>query len=177
METKVQIPEGVTAKIDGPVLTATGPKGELTRTFRYPKVSMKISGNELKVSSPADDRRTKAVVFTWGAHTRNIFTGVTKGWNASMKAVYSHFPMKINVEDNKLVIQNFLGERKPRLAKIPENVTVEVKKDDITVTGLDKELVGQTCSRIEICSRITKRDRRIFQDGIYVTQKTVAAEE
>ncbi|NCN38848.1 MAG: 50S ribosomal protein L6, partial [Candidatus Aenigmarchaeota archaeon] len=86
-----------------------------------------------------------------------------------MKIVYSHFPITVKVEGNKILVGNFIGEKIPRVARIIGDAKVEVKGQDIIITGLNKEDVGQTMSSIEQICRITKFDRRIFQDGVYFT--------
>ncbi len=101
----------------------------------------------------------------------NMMHGVSKGFEYKMKTVFSHFPIKTAVEGEEFVIQNFLGERAPRRAKILEGVTVEAKGDDVTVTGINKENVGQTVANIERATKVKKRDIRIFQDGVYRTSK------
>jgi large subunit ribosomal protein L6 len=62
-----------------------------------------------------------------------------------------------------------LGEKVPRIANILGDTKVEVNGQDIVLTGTNKEDVGQTCANIEQACRISKYDRRIFQDGIYKT--------
>lgn len=69
------------------------------------------------------------------------------------------------------MIQNFLGERYPRKAEILETVKVEVKGEIITVTGIDKEKVGQTAANIERATKVKNRDIRVFQDGIYIVKR------
>jgi len=76
--------------------------------------------------------------------------------------------MKVTVDENQVTIGNFLGEKIPRRAKILEDVKVTLDKDFLIVEGLNKEKAGQTAANIEKATRITKRDRRIFQDGIYM---------
>jgi large subunit ribosomal protein L6 len=88
-----------------------------------------------------------------------------------MKTVFSHFPIKTSVEDNKFVIQNFLGERAPRNAVILDGVNVEVKGEDVTVSGIDREKVGQTVANIERATSVKRRDIRVFQDGVYRISK------
>ncbi|PIN72255.1 50S ribosomal protein L6, partial [Candidatus Woesearchaeota archaeon CG10_big_fil_rev_8_21_14_0_10_45_5] len=66
---------------------------------------------------------------------------------------------------------NFLGERKARTMKIPAGVKVTVDASTITVEGADKEITSQTAARMEQICIIKNRDRRIFQDGIYITEK------
>ena len=60
-----------------------------------------------------------------------------------------------------------MGEKKPRVAKILDGVSVEIKGDLILVKGIDKEKVGQTVANIELATRVKNRDVRVFQDGIY----------
>ena len=101
-----------------------------------------------------------------------MIKGVTSGFKYHLKALYSHFPMTLKQEGNELVVNNYFGERVPRRAKILPGVKVEIKnKVEITVSGSDKELVGQTAANIERCATVKNRDRRVFQDGIYLLNK------
>jgi len=177
MEKTVTVPEGVEVAKEGNFIVIKGPKSELRRVLVHPKVSFKVSGNTVKIASEQDRRKENAVVGTWAAHIKNMIVGVTSGWKGKLKIVCSHFPVKVNVEGNKVIIQNFLGEKKPRTAQIPEGVKVEIKKDEIIVSGPDKELVGNTCGNIELATRVTGRDRRVFQDGIYILGKPQPAGE
>ncbi|MFQ5648224.1 MAG: 50S ribosomal protein L6 [Candidatus Aenigmatarchaeota archaeon] len=170
-EKTVTVPDGVSVAKEGDFIVLRGPKGELKRILQHPKVSFEVSGNAVRIASKTDRRKEIAVVGTWAAHIKNMATGVVSGWEGRLKVMCSHFPVKVNVEGDRIVIQNFLGERKPRAAKIPEGVKVEVKKDEIIVSGLDKETVGNTCGNIELVTRVTGRDRRVFQDGIYIVGK------
>ena len=108
---------------------------------------------------------------TFVAHINNMIEGLTEGFEYKMKTVFSHFPIKTSVDGDEFVIQNFLGERSPRKAKIIEGVTVEAKGDDVTVTGIDKETVGQTVANIERATKVKYRDVRVFQDGVYLVSK------
>jgi large subunit ribosomal protein L6 len=88
-----------------------------------------------------------------------------------MKVVYSHFPIQLKAVSGELVINNFLGERKPRSAKILEGTKVEIGKDEVLVKGINKESVGQTMANIEQATRVRGFDIRVFQDGIYLVEK------
>ncbi|MCK4332660.1 MAG: 50S ribosomal protein L6, partial [Thermoplasmatales archaeon] len=59
----------------------------------------------------------------------------------------------------------------PRKAKILENVKVETMGDNVTVSGIDKEKVGQTAANIERSTKVKHRDIRVFQDGVYLISK------
>ena len=116
-------------------------------------------------------KKQKALTGTFVAHINNMIKGVTEEFEYKMKTVFSHFPIKTSVEGNEFVIQNFLGERAPRKAKILDGVTIEAKGDDITIRGIDKEKVGQTTANIERATIVRNRDIRVFQDGVYRTSK------
>ena len=102
----------------------------------------------------------------------NMVKGVTEGFTYTLKALYSHFPMTLAVKGNQFVVNNYFGERVPRHANILPGVEVKVQnKTEVVVSGLDKEAVGQTAANIERCTTVKKRDRRVFQDGIYLIDK------
>ncbi|MGB1355513.1 MAG: 50S ribosomal protein L6 [Poseidonia sp.] len=169
IEHSVTIPEGVTANIseDG-VVTITGPKGSLNRAFQSKVINLFEDGNGLIVRVDLPRRKQRALAGTWNAHLNNMVKGVTDGFTINLKAFYSHFPMTMQANGNTFTVNNYFGERVPRTAKILDNVEVKVSnKTEITVTGIDKEAVGQTAANIERCTTVKNRDRRVFQDGIY----------
>ena len=168
---QITIPEGVTASFEQDTLTIKGEKGEISRVFSYPKINLSVNSNIVEIASKNVRKKEKALIGTFVAHIKNMAKGVTVGFEYKMKTVFSHFPIKTSVENDEFVIQNFLGERAPRKAKILEGVTVEAKGEDVTVTGIDKEKVGQTVANIERATKVKKRDIRVFQDGIYRTSK------
>ena len=173
IEHSVTIPEGVTANIseDG-VVTITGPKGSLNRSFQSDVVNLLEDGNGLIVRVDLPRRKQRALAGTWNAHLNNMVKGVTDGFTYNLKAFYSHFPMTMAVKGDTFTVNNYFGERVPRTAKILNNVDVKVSnKTEITVTGIDKEAVGQTAANIERCTTVKNRDRRVFQDGIYLLNK------
>jgi large subunit ribosomal protein L6 len=87
-----------------------------------------------------------------------------------MKIVYSHFPIKTHVKDNELIIENFLGEKLPRRAKIVGDTKVKISGDQIILTGTNIELIGQSMANIEHATEIKNYDPRVFQDGIYLVE-------
>ena len=97
--------------------------------------------------------------------------GVTDGFEYHMKIVFAHFPMTVKVNKDVVVIDNFLGERHPRTAKVVGSAKVVVKGDEVTITGINKEHVGQTMANLEQATKIKGRDPRVFQDGIYLISK------
>ncbi len=169
---EIEIPDNIEVSIEGKIIHMKGEKGSLSKMLSHPKMAIKVNNKIVELSfSKSTHRKEKALLGTFKAHIRNMIKGVTEGFEYKMKTVYSHFPIKTSVEGNEFIIQNFLGERAPRKAKILENVTVETKDDDITVSGIDKEKVGQTVANIERATRVKNRDVRVFQDGVYLISK------
>jgi large subunit ribosomal protein L6 len=100
-----------------------------------------------------------------------MFHGVTEGWEYELEVFYSHFPMQVSVEGDEVVIENFLGERAPRRTTIHGDTEVDVDEETVTVRGPDIEAVGQTAADIEQLTRVQDKDVRVFQDGVYITNK------
>lgn len=168
---EVEIPEGVTVEINGSLVKVKGPKGEVERELSYPGVKIFTEDGKVVVYKDFPRRKDIAIARTFSAHIANMIKGVTKGFTYKLKVVYSHFPITVKVQGDKVYIENFLGEKAPRIAEILPGVTVKVMGGEIIVEGIDKEKVGQTAANIEQATRITGRDRRVFQDGIYIVEK------
>jgi large subunit ribosomal protein L6 len=173
MKEEVKIPAGVQVTIEGKTVHVKGPKGSMSRLLSHPLIELSVKDNVVSISCRQSTvrRKEKALLGTFKAHLKNMIKGVTQGYECSMKTVFSHFPIKNSVEGNHLLIQNFLGERSPRRAEILENVKVEVKDESITLSGIDKEKIGQTAANIERATKVKNRDIRVFQDGIYIIKK------
>jgi len=169
---EVLIPEKVTVEVDGRMVKVKGEKGSLQRTFAMPH-GMKIEKAEGKVtvSSDSERRKTKAVVGTITAHIRNMMDGVAKGYTYRLRVCYSHFPITVKVEKDKVLVQNFLGGRTPKVAQILGDVQVKVEGSDVIVSGIDVDKVSQTAANIEQACRIVGFDKKRFQDGVFIIQK------
>ncbi|RLG21903.1 50S ribosomal protein L6 [Candidatus Micrarchaeota archaeon] len=166
---EIEIPEGTEIEVKGNLVRVKGPKGELEKAMDLKFIKIKKEGQKLQVEET--QKRAKAMAGTVAAHIKNLIKGVNSGFAYKLKVCYSHFPITVTVEGDKVVIKNFLGERAPRFAKILDGVTVEVKGQEITVSSIDIEKAGQTAANIEQAARVKGRDIRVFQDGIYITEK------
>ncbi len=178
----IPIPEGVNVTIDRRIVKVAGPKGELTRELWYPRLHIDVAdtdnGPAVVIKSDSSRKNIKAMAGTYRSHINNMIIGTNEGFFYKLKVLHAHFPMQVALtkEGNALSISNFLGERKPRVARVMEGVNVEIKGKgaEIVITGIDKEAVGQTTANIEQTTRIKGYDPRVFQDGIYLVEKGVA---
>ena len=168
---EVEVPEGVEVTVEGNTVRVKGPRGELERELKYPGVKIFTEDGKVVVYKEFPRKKDIAIARTFKAHIANMIKGVTEGFTYKLKVVYSHFPMTVKVRGDEVVIENFLGEKNPRRAKILPGVTVKVMGQEIIVESIDKEKAGQTAANIEQATRITKWDRRVFQDGIYIVEK------
>jgi len=171
IEERVAIPNGVTVSIDGAKVSVKGEKATHERVLAHPKVKIRVEGDEAVISCVLPRVREKAMVGTFAAHIANMIEGVTNGFEYEMKMVHSHFPMKTSVKGDRFIIENFIGERAPRKAKILGDTKITVKGSDVVLTGTDLEKVSQTAANIEYATKIWGFDTRVFQDGIYITKK------
>ena len=167
----ITIPPEVKVEKSGDEVIVSGPKGDLRRQFVHPRLQIEVKGDKVSVYCEFPRKEEKALVGTWAAHINNMIKGVTEGFEYHMKLVYSHFPVKISVKGDTFVIENFLGEKKPRTAKILEGVKVNIDKDIVKISSIDKEKAGQTAANIERATKIKGYDIRVFQDGIYIIKK------
>ncbi len=166
------IPKDVTVEIISNEIIAKKSNNEVRKKLIYNKeIKIEIINEKFKVSSKSDKRKIKAQVGTIIAHTKNIVNGVIEGYTYKMKIIYSHFPVTIKIENNKIMINNFLGERIPRISKIVGSTQVKIEKQDVTITGRNLEEVSQTAANLEQTCRIVGYDKKVFQDGIYITSK------
>ncbi len=165
----MDLPEGVSAAVQENRLTVKGPKGELSRAFDGKRVRVVVDGQKVEVApvSKKPTRDEQALSGTIAAHLRNMAKGVTDGYEVRLQLVYSHFPVSVEIKGSDIFIKNFLGEKRPRAVKVRGAARVVVKGQDITVSGVDKEDVGQTANNLISATGVGHRDERIFQDGIY----------
>jgi large subunit ribosomal protein L6 len=171
MEYKVPMPQTVECSLVDGTITVKGAKGETKRKFVFPKIAITKEGTDIVFRSKKPTKREKAAIFTTEAHLKNMFKAAAEGCMYKLKICSGHFPMKVAYKNNVLEVKNFMGETVPRTLKIKPGVNVELKEPEIIVTATDLELAGQTAASIEQLTRRTNFDRRIFQDGIYITVK------
>jgi len=184
MRVELEIPDEVTVETDHLDVTVSGPEGTVSRRLWYPDVTVEVDESDpsetdrdgeavdvVVIASENDDAKTSATVGTFESHIRNAFHGVREGWEYEMEVFYSHFPMQVRVEGDDVVIENFLGEKAPRRTPIHGATEVSVDEEVVVLTGPDKEDVGQTAADIEQLTKVSGKDTRVFQDGVYITKK------
>ena len=173
----IKIPEGVEVKVEGRVVTVKGEKGILTRDFSHAPISIRLEEDTVKVQANWPRKGEAALVGTVCSHVQNMITGVTKGFTYKLKIVFSHFPISVKVKEKTVAIENFTGERSPRIAEIMGDAKVLVKGEDIVVQGVSLEDVSQTATNIERSTKVKRKDPRVFLDGLYIYERLEGMEQ
>ncbi|HYB93073.1 MAG TPA: 50S ribosomal protein L6 [archaeon] len=170
-ERVIDIPEGIEATVDGRTVKIRGPQGELERNFSSAPITIIKKNDKIIVETFWPRKKEAAIVGAVSTHIKNMITGVTKGFTYKLKIIFAHFPASVKTDGKNVLIENFSGEKHPRVAKIVGDVRVTIKEDDILIQGINLEDVSQTATNIERATKIKNKDPRVFLDGIYVYEK------
>jgi large subunit ribosomal protein L6 len=139
----VSVPKGVQIDIKGLTVKVKGPKGELSRTFSTP-MAIAMEGADLVVSRPTDAPAVRALHGTTRALIQNMVTGVNQGFSKAL--VVEGVGYRAEMKGKQLVMA--LGYSHPVPVDPPDGISfaVDDKTKTITVSGIDKELVGQVAA-------------------------------
>jgi large subunit ribosomal protein L6 len=145
----ILVPKGVTITIDGATVKVKGPKGELSQTLR-PEITVKQDGEKLLVARNSEDRFVRSLHGMSRTLVANMVHGVTTGFTRTLEIVGVGY--RGAIEGKKLVLQ--LGYSHPVEIDAPPGVefALDKKATTITITGHDKQVLGDLCADI--------RDRR-----------------
>ena len=139
----VKIEKGVEVKIDSGMIFVKGPKGELKKPL-VDLIDTKIENDEIIFTPKDEENKTKAL---WGlqrALVQNMVDGVNLGFSKKLELVGVGY--KANMQGKDLVLD--IGFSHSVTIPAPEGITFTAEKTNITVSGIDKELVGQTAASI-----------------------------
>ncbi len=168
MEITTELPEGYEAEYENGILTVEHQGETVGKKLDHALVDVEVNSQEVTFSTESDRRNVESILGSFSSHLENMIEGLEEPHVYRMKGVYAHFPMTIKQEGEKILIENFMGERAPREVEVMEGVDVSIDGDDIVLKGADKEKVGQTAARIEQECYKGDRDPRVFQDGVYI---------
>ena len=140
----VAIPAGVTVNVANGVISVKGPKGELKQSF-HDEIEIKVEGTEVILTTKNDAKQTNAYHGLYRSLISNMVKGVTDGFTKTL--VITGVGYRAEVKGKELVMN--LGYSSDYIAIIPEGLTVVATPDGkLTITGIDKQLVGEFSSQI-----------------------------
>ncbi len=166
---EVEIPQDVEVSIKNNEVEMK--KGDKEVKKKFYNVIVEKKENKIIVRTKRKTKREVRLIKTVIAHLKNLFRGVGEGFKYKLQICSVHFPMTVNIQDKEVIVKNFLGETSERKTKILPNVEVKVDKDIIIINSSDKEAAGQTAANIEKIAQVRNKDKRIFQDGIFMIEK------
>ena len=171
LERVIEIPEGIEVVINGNDFSIKGNGKETSRNFDIGRVHTNVKDGKIILVAKGATRRESKMIGTIWAHLKNMIKGVNEDFVYELEICNVHFPMNVKIDGDRVIIKSFLGETTQRIAKILSNASIDIKGNKITVSSNDIEAAGQTAANLEKATRLTGRDRRIFQDGIFITAK------
>lgn len=140
---EIKIPKGVEVAKNGATISVRGPKGALQRNFRD-EVEIKIKGDTINLGVKRNDKFVKSLWGTYAAHLKNMIHGVESSYQKRL--ILEGVGFKSEVKGKELVLA--LGFSHPVNITIPEGLSIATDKNLITITGIDKDLVGSFTASI-----------------------------
>lgn len=139
----IEVPSGVTIAVEDGLVKVRGPKGELE--YKIPReLKVTLSDNKIAVLPISKSKKTPALWGTIRAVIANMISGITNGFDKKLEIEGIGF--KAQIQGNDLVLN--LGFSHQIIFKIPDAIKVSVEKNTIIISGISKELVGQTAANI-----------------------------
>jgi large subunit ribosomal protein L6 len=164
----IDIPDSVTVDRDGEDISVSADGTKLT--YQIPEnVTVDITENQITVKPTGDSRHAKAMWGTAASKLDNMIVGVTEGYEK--KLTYSGIGYDASTSGSSLELE--MGYSHDVSLAIPDGVTVETESDSITVTGADKEAVGQFAASI----RSVREPEPYKGSGIQYAEETIRRKE
>jgi len=169
---EIEVPEGINVSIEGNKIIMKKDNNELKRELSA-RIKTIFEGNKIILESKQATKNQRKMFGTIKAHISNMIKGLTEKFQYKLQIANVHFPMtaELDKDKNELIVKNFLGEKTDRRIKLVDGVDVKIDKENIELESIDIEKAGQCAANIEKGTRVRNKDRRIFQDGIFITEK------
>lgn len=139
----IVIPEGTTVSVSGDSVSVKGPHGELTKKISY-LINVLISENNISFSTKNNSLEARSSLGTTAAHIKNMIKGVNEKY--TKKLILEGVGYKMEVQGNS--IKFALGFSHPVILSIPEGLNVSIEKGNMTITGIDKDLLGGFAAKV-----------------------------
>ena len=140
---RLAIPEKTTVTVDGALVTVKGPLGELSRSFPA-DITVTVDGSDVVFTPVKDTNELYAILGTCASHVKNMIAGVNKLYEK--KLILEGVGYRAEMQNGKLVMQ--LGFSHPVVLEVPAGINLTVEKGNLTITGIDKELVCQFAAKV-----------------------------
>lgn len=163
----ILIPEGITVSFNDGILTAKGSKGELTRSFKN-NIEITINGNEITLKPNDESNFSYALWGTYASHIKNMITGLVTPYQKQLALEGVGYRMAL---EGKTIVMSLGFSHEVRVT-VPDDISVTVEKNLMTVSGVDKEKVGQFTASIRAMKKPEPyKGKGIRYVGEYIRRK------
>jgi large subunit ribosomal protein L6 len=176
-EESIEAEKGVEFSVKDKVVTVKGPKGTVSQDFSHAKrlhIEYDKATKKINIFIDFPTNKEAALARTIINLIKNMQLGVLHQYTYKMKLIHAHFPITVEPPkkgSTEILIKSFIGERSPRKTYAVGDVKITANKEEVIIVGCSSMDVGQTAANIQKCARVTDKDKRIFQDGVFVYEK------
>jgi large subunit ribosomal protein L6 len=172
---EITITDNVTVTKEDNTIIVNGKLGTLKKDFTRLPATVTVDNKKIIIKPYGTRKKDLAITNTAKSIINSMIHGVEKGFAYKLKIVYAHFPISVKVKGGEIYIENFFGERSPRISRIVGDSTrVNVLGEDVIVQGPSLEHVSQTAANIESSTKLKDKDQRVFLDGLYIYSREKA---
>ena len=164
----ISIPKGTKVEVKNNLVKVQGPKGSL-ETLVDQEINIILKDNEIILKRDSEDKKTKSLHGLWRALIANMISGVSEGYNKKLEIFGVGYKAELKGKALKLA----LGYSHPIVFQPPESIKLEVPHPtSITVSGIDKQLVGQIAAKIRSFRKPEPyKGKGIKYEGEYIRRK------
>jgi large subunit ribosomal protein L6 len=172
---EITITDNVTVTKKDNTIIVNGKLGTLKKDFTRLPATVTVDNKKIIIKPYGTRKKDLAITNTAKSIINSMIHGVEKGFAYKLKIVYAHFPISVKVKGGEIYVENFFGERSPRISRIVGDSTrVNVLGEDVIVQGPSLEHVSQTAANIESSTKLKDKDQRVFLDGLYIYSREKA---
>jgi len=165
----IDLPSAVTVTKEENTITVKGKLGTLKKDLTRLPATVSIEDKKLIIKPYGTRKKDLAITNTARSIIESMIKGVENGFTYKLKIVYAHFPISVKARGKEIYIENYFGERSPRVSKVVgDDTKVNIIGEDVVVQGPSLEHVSQTAANIEFSTKVKGKDQRVFLDGLYI---------
>ena len=138
---EIEIPEGIKVTESGGAVSVAGSKGTISKTFRD-DITITVTDKTISLSTKRNDKFSKSLWGTYASHIKNMIAGVQTPYQKKLILEGVGFKSEVKANGERKEFNFALGFSHPVIVPIPEGIIATAEKNVITITGIDKELVG-----------------------------------
>jgi large subunit ribosomal protein L6 len=166
---EIDIPVNVKVRMEGNTFIVDGKLGTLRKDITRLPIAVDLKDKKLVIKPPGTRKKDLAMTNTAKSIIQSMIKGVETGFTYKLKVVYAHFPISVKTKGKEIHVENYFGERAPRVSHVVGDTTkVNVMGEDVIVQGPSLEEVSQTAANIEFSTKLKGKDQRVFLDGLYI---------